>query len=289
MNLARKVNIQKQKTKKDLAKHLGISRSSLYYELKRPLADLKSKELIKKVMSDHPSYGHRRIALELKMNRKKILRVMRKFDLKPYRRRIKKPIKPEDIGKKPSIYLNLIKNIIPDKPNLVWVADFTYIKFQDKFIYLATIMDLFTREIAGFAISETHDHFMCLDALNMALRRTGITPKYHHSDQGSEYDSKDYIKKLNDNQIIISMSKKGSPWENSFQESFYSQFKLDLGYTSRFETLGELIEAIYMTIYYYNANRIHTSLKMSPNEFKKQFNQRIIKQKVNLFYTDNRV
>lgn len=277
------------RTKKELAKHLGVSRASLYYHPKREKLDLKTKVIIKEVMKDHPSYGHKRIALQLKMNRKKILRVMKKFDLKPYRRRIKKLTKPEDIGKEPSTYQNLIKDIIADKPNLIWVADFTYIEFQGIFIYLATIMDLFTREIVGFAISKTHDRFMCMEALDMALMRTKTNPKYHHSDQGNEYDSIDYIQVLNENHIMISMSKKASPWENGFQESFYSQFKLDLGHTSRFETMGELIEAIYMTIYEYNTTRIHTSLKMSPIQFREQFNKQIINKKINLIYADKSV
>lgn len=281
--------LEKQRTKKDLAKHLGISRSSLYYQPKQNSTDLKTKTLIKKVMSDHPSYGHRRIALELKMNRKKILRVMKKFGLKPYRRRTKKPVKPEDIGKEPTIYQNLIKDIAPARPNLIWAGDFTYIEFQDRYIYLATIIDLFTREIVGWAVSTTHDRFMCIDAFQMALTRTKAQPVYHHSDQGSEYDSADYISKLTENNILISMSKKASPWENGFQESFYSQFKLDLGHTSIFETLGELIEAIYLTIYQYNTTRIHTSLKMSPVQFREQFNQQIINKNINLIYADNRV
>ena len=276
------------RTKKDLAKHLGVSRASLYYKPKRALNDLKTKDLITKVMSEHKSYGHKRIAIELKMNRKKILRVMKKFDLKPYRRRIKRPTKPEDLGKAPAIYQNLIKNIIADRPNLIWAADFTYIKFMGKFIYLATIIDLFTREIIGFAISKNHDHFMCLDALNMAIIKTKTMPKYHHCDQGSEYDSKDYIGRLNENEIMISMSKKGSPWENGFQESFYSQFKLDLGYVNRFEDLGELIEAIYLAIYEYNTDRIHTSMKMSPAQFKDQFNKQM-NNNINLIYADKSV
>ena len=282
-------SLETPKTKKDLAKHLGISRSSLYYRPKRNLIDLQLKALIKKVMSDHPSYGHRRIALELKMNRKKILRVMKKFDLKPYRRRTKKPVKSEDIGKAPTIYQNLIKDIIPCMPNLIWAGDFTYIEFQNRYIYLATLIDLFTREIVGWAVSKTHDRFLCLEALEVAFMKTKSKPKYHHSDLGSEYDSVDYVGKLSENEIIISMSKKASPWENGFQESFYSQFKLDLGHTNRFEALGELIEAIYQTIYEYNTTRIHTSLKMSPIQFKIQFNQQIINKNINLIYADNRV
>jgi putative transposase len=264
-------NINKKSTKTEIAKSLGISRSSLYYKPKKPDKDLETKILIESVMAKHKSYGHKRIAIELQMNKKKILRVMKKFNLKPYRRRTKKPIKIKDINKQQTVYENLIKDIIPQEPNLIWAADFTYIPWQGNFIYLATIMDLFTREIIGFAISKTHDRFMCLKAFHMALIKTKSKPKYHHSDQGSEYDSIDYIQKLADNQIIISMSKKGSPWENGFQESFYSQFKFDLGRPDQCETLGELIEAIYLQINYYNTERIHTSLKTSPLNFRNQY------------------
>jgi len=264
-------DIKKKSTKTEIAKSLGVSRQSLYYQPKKPDQDLETKKLIEVVMAKHKSYGHKRIALELEMNKKKIRRVMKKFNLKPYRRRTKKFIKPEDVNKLPAIYENLIKEIIPQEPNLIWVADFTYISWQSRFIYLATIMDLFTREIVGFAVSQTHNRFMCLDALHMAFMRIKSKPAYHHSDQGSEYDSEDYIHKLINNQIIISMSQKGSPWENGFQESFYSQFKLDLGRPDQFETLGELVEAIYLQIAYYNTERIHTSLKTNPAKFREQY------------------
>lgn len=257
-------------TKIDLAKSLGVSRSSLYYQPIIPFKDKTVKKLILAVLAKHPSYGHKRIALELKMNKKKILRIMKKFDLKPYKRRIRKPIKKEDINKKPSIFKNEIINIIPIRPNEIWAADFTYIKFQSNFIYLATIMDLFTREILGWSVSIHHDKYLVLEALDMALTNNPA-PAYHHSDQGSEYDSFEYVSQLKENHIIISMSYKAHPWENGFQESFYSQFKLDLGRTDQFDILGELIETIHLQINYYNNQRIHTSLKTSPIKFRDQY------------------
>jgi len=270
-------DIAKKLTKTEIAKSLGVSRQSLYYKPKKPDKDLETKKIILSVMAKHKSYGHKRIAMELSMNKKKVRRIMKKFNLKPYRRRIKRFTKPDDINKAPTIYENLIKEIIPDRPNLIWVADFTYIPFQCKFIYLATIMDLFTREIIGFAVSLAHDRFMCLDALQMAFIKTKSKPKYHHDDQGSEYDSEDYLQKLIDNQIIISMSAKGHPWENGFQESFYSGFKLDFGQPDQYENLGELIEAIYLQINYYNTSRIHTSLKTNPVRFREQYQFKSLK------------
>lgn len=258
-------------TKTEIAKSLGVGRSSLYYQPKQPIKDKIIKKSIQEVLSIHPSYGHKRIALELKLNKKRILRIMKKFGLKPYRRRTKKPVKKDDIGKPITIYQNEIKNLVPLKPNIIWAADFTYMNFQSKFVYLATIMDLFTREIIGWSVSVKHEAVLIMGALEMALNKTKTTPVYHHSDQGSEYDSNKYVNRLKECKIIISMSKKAHPWENGFQESFYSEFKLELGWVNRFETLGELIEAIHLQINYYNTNRIHTSLKTSPIKFKNQY------------------
>lgn len=268
--------IKKKMTKTALAKSLGISRQALYYQHKKPAKDELVKKEIKKVLANHPAYGHKRIAMELKMNKKKIRRVMKLFNLKPYKRRIKHPFKPDDLNKSPTIYENEIKNICPVKPNVIWAGDFTYIKFKNLFIYLATIIDVFTREIIGWSISAKHDRFMVSETYKIAKTKTGAIPIYHHSDQGSEYDSCDYTNQLKEDKIIISMSEKGHPWENGFQESFYSHFKLDLGWTNQFETLPELIEAIHLQIHYYNTKRIHTKLKTQPQTFRVQYDIKML-------------
>jgi len=262
---------QTRLTKTEIAKKLGRSRGSFYYKKILPAKDLLLKESIKKVMSEHPAYGHKRIAMELKLNRKRILRVMKKFDLKPYRRRGRKPNKKDDQNKIPSIYPNIIKHFCPIRPNVVWVADFTYIDFQGMFIYLDTIEDRFTRQVVGYNIASRHTEELVCGAFENALMNVGKAPLYHHDDQGSEYDSNKYLGLLKREKVKISMSKKASPWENPHKESYYSGFKLDLGSTDQFETLGELINAIYQTIYYYNNKRIHTKLKMSPQKFTEQY------------------
>lgn len=269
MNLITSPTIQLTKT--ELAQLLGYSRSSLYYQPTRPIQDLIFKTKIELVLSNHPSYGHRRLALKLKVNKKRVRRIMRLFGIKPYRRRTQKLIKKGDLNKPPANYGNLIKYLCPIRPNVVWVTDFTYFYFQSRFMYLATVMDMFTREIIGFTISRNHDQVLVLNALNMAINDQNCWPFYHHSDQGSEYESTNYIRRLKEGNTKISMSQKSSPWENGFQESFYSGFKLDLGNFDQFETKGELIAAIYSTIYTYNTNRIHTSLKTTPNQFKEQY------------------
>lgn len=256
-------------TKTELAKKLGISRASLYYKHKRPAIDEEVRCQIESVLADNPAYGHKRIALSLKLNKKRILRVMKKFGIKPYKRRVKKPRKKDDEGKPMTKYQNLIKDIKSIKKGEVWVSDFTYLRFKEKFIYLATIMDLYTREVVGFNISRFHNSELVLGALEDVTRKNK-PPKYLHSDQGSEYDSQKYTSLAESLGIKISMSAKSSPWENAYQESFYSQFKVDLGKTDRFEELGELVEAISQAILYYNTKRIHTALKMPPEEFKRR-------------------
>lgn len=259
-------------TKTALARRLGISRGMLYYQHQRPVIDEDLRRQIEAVLSKHPAYGHKRIAIELKMNRKRVRRVMGKFGIKPYRRRVKIPQKKDDAGKAAvENELNIYKLLCPIAPDIVWVSDFTYIKYQGRFIYLATIMDMYTREIIGVAISRFHDKNLVLEAFWDAKARTGTHPVHLHSDQGSEYTSDDYKQYVKSKGILMSFADKGSPWQNGFQESFYQGFKLDLGEIARFETLGELIEAIYQTIHYYNHERIHTALKMSPVVFKQEF------------------
>lgn len=256
------------------ARTLGVSRASLYYQPKRPVKDQTLREYIKAVLADNPSYGHKRIALELQINKKRVRRVMKLFGIKPYRRRTRAPVKLEDQHKRDAPHHNFVKNLCPIRPHIVWATDFTYFWFLGRWIYLATVIDVYTRTMIGWHLSRSHDRFLVMAALTHALTTTQTTPDYHHSDQGSEYESEEYQAILNQNNIQISMSRKSSPWENSYQESFYSQFKVDLGHIDRFDSLGELTEAIHQQIHYYNTKRIHTSLKMSPAKFEAKYQTR---------------
>jgi len=244
-----------------LAKTLGVSRSLLYYQPKLKEKDWKLKQEMEKVLREFPSYGHKRLAIHLKINKKRALRVMKIFGIKPYRRRGKKWRKTK---KNPlTAYPNLLLTEFPRYLNHIWVSDFTYLPFKGQWIFLATVMDLFSREIVGFSVMTNHSTDLVANALLSAIHKHSIA-EIIHSDQGSEYLSKDYIFLVETLGIRLSMSEKGSPWENGYQESFYSQFKVDLGDPSRFETLGELVYEIYQTIYTYNNRRIHTALKMPP-------------------------
>jgi len=253
--------------KKELAKKLGIARSTLYYKSKMKDRDEKLKKEIMEVMEANRAYGYRRVAPALSKGEKRIRRIMRISGLKPKLCRRKWRGKKNDIGLPPAEYVNHLKNLRIIDPNIVWAADFTYIRYRDYFLYLATVIDVFSKDIVGFALSNRHNRFLVKAAALDAIKKRGRLPQYFHTDQGSEYQSEehtDYLKKLG---VVISMSKKGSPWENPYQESFYSNFKLELGNTNRFETEGQLIEAIYQQLYYYNNCRIQSSIKMPPRKF----------------------
>lgn len=260
-------------TKTALAREQGISLSSLYYHPVQPQKDWHLKNRIESVLRAHPSYGHRRIALELRVNKKRALRVMKLFGLAPYRRRGRKWKKSKDSG---HVYPNLLLQMdFPESPRVAWVSDFTRIPFHGKAVYLATLMDVFDRQIVGWSLLTTHSAQLIMTALIDALEKHG-RPQVSHSDQGSEYKGKVYTSFAESFGIHLSMSAKGSPWENGYQESFYSQLKVDLGDPNRFETVGELTAAIYLHIHYYNTSRIHTALKMPPTVYAERQQHRIL-------------
>lgn len=260
----------KAKTKAALAKELGISRASLYYKPKKPVSDEELKQKIIAVMDEHQAYGHRRIAWALGINKKAIIRVMHDNGLRPKIRRGWRPTKPEDNNKPETRVENVLKVICPIRSNVVWAGDFTYLWFVDRFWYVATVIDIYTREIVGWHIANHHTTNLIMDAFNDAVRRTKTAPRYFHSDQGSEYVSGAYESLLAEYGTVPSHSRKSSPWQNGFQESFYSQFKLELGNPNRFNHVGELIEAVHQQIAYYNNRRIHSAHKMPPIVFKQK-------------------
>lgn len=260
--------IRKQKlTKAALARQLGVSRSSLYYVSKQMPKDWALKCDVEKVMSEHPGYGSPRVALALRISRTRAMRVMRMFGMKAYRRRGRRYRKS---GVAKESYPNLLKANAPSKPHHIWVADFTYLPYQGKFLFVATVMDLFTREIVGMAVQSNHAVSLVLQALFSAVEHHA-RPVIFHSDNGREYGSKVFTRALRELGIFISRSAKSSPWENGYQESFYSQFKIDLGDPNRCKTVGELVYEVYRLIWDYNHTRIHSVLKMPPLLFAERY------------------
>ncbi len=243
------------------AQALGIERRNIYRENKQETKDKSLKEAIEGVWIKHPSYGHKRLALELKTGRNRILRLMHLYGMKPPRR---KSHFYTTRSTSHHTYTNLIKSLIPTKVNQLWCSDLSYIKFQGKFWYLATIVDIVTRQVVAAQMGKYHNSELVLMTIRQAIKSTNKAPQIFHSDQGTEFMAKvctDYLESLG---TQVSASDKASPWQNGYQESFFGKFKDEAGDLNRFETVGELIEAIYQQIHYYNYERIHTVLKMPP-------------------------
>lgn len=248
--------------------YLNIPRSSFYYRSILDGKDLVLKEKIEKVLENNPSYGHKRIALKLELNKKQILRVMKRFGIKPHRRR-RKPKKLKDLTQFES-FPNLLLSLFPIYRNHVWATDFTFVGWRGRWIYVCAVIDLFSREVVGLSIKTNHKATLVSEAILNALS-SNEAPVIVHSDQGSEYKSKLFRIILKDFAVMQSMSKKGSPWQNSYQESFYGNWKVDIGDINRFKSLGELTAEIYKSIYYYNHERIHTSLGTAPKKFAEKY------------------
>lgn len=231
------------------------------------MEDWHIKQKIETVLHEHPSYGHKRMALALQLNKKRIRRVMKLYGIQPYRRHRRPWKRLKTRGYE--IFPNLLLTTPLVKINQIWVTDFTYLFWKDRFIYLATVMDIWNREVVGACVLTNHSSALCVQALVSALM-DHPRPELLHSDQGSEYTAKVFQDFCVSAGIQISMSRRGSPWENGYQESFYDKFKIDLGDPNRFDDSGELVYEIYRTIHVYNTTRIHTVLKMSPREFAKK-------------------
>jgi transposase InsO family protein len=168
---------------------------------------------------------------------------------------------------------NVLKEdgIVAVYPNHVWACDFTYLWCLGRWYYLATVIDVFTREIVGWSVSIHHDAKLILDALYDVLSRQQ-TPRLLHFDRGSEYLSNQHLDLLDSLEITPSASALGSPWQNGFQERFYGSFKTELGSLKDITTEGELFERIALTLNYYNTRRIHTKLKTNPAQYRQNYN-----------------
>lgn len=264
--------IKTSKKKKLISEVMGLNRKNIYHQGKKMIEDLTVKAKIEETFKEHPAYGHRRLALELKMNKKKILRIMHKFKLKPPRLWYRKKFLTKANLTIKNQFTNLLKDLDLRKysPGQIWSSDLTYLKFEGKFMYLAVIKDIVGKEIVAFNLSDKHDSDLILKTLKEALLKTDKLPLIFHSDRGKEYLSQACVSLLEKMGIKISVSDPGSPWQNGWSESFFSIFKTESGDLNRFESLGELVEYVYGYLSYYNNDRIQLELKMSPVKFKQK-------------------
>ncbi len=258
--------MRQAKIKAVCAEALGINRKNIYREWKQPVRDNALKQQIEAVHRQHPAYGHRRVAIHLGINHKRAQRVMAKFNLRPPRRRVNRY---STVSTHHHTYRNLLPDLTVTQPHQVWCSDLSRIAYRGTVWYLATIEDLVTRQIMAKRIGKRHDSQLVLSSLHQAFA-TGVTPLVFHSDQGTEFMAQRCTDYLEDRGVRISVSDVASPWQNGYVESFFGRFKHELGDVNRFESVGEMIEAIYRHIHYYNHSRIHTALRMPPAVFAAQ-------------------
>jgi len=262
---------------------LGVSRCGFYkwqgQSRKEPVkGEIVVRNELQKVAVEFPAYGYRRITVELKnrgytVNHKRVLRLMREDNLLCVRKKFKPQTTDSDHNLRR--YPNLIKDLKITRLNQVWASDITYIRLPREFVYLAVVLDLFSRRCIGWTLDRSLYTELALSALTMALENRWhekMQVLIHHSDQGVQYASNEYIECLEAHGIRISMAAQGNPYDNAFVESFIRTLKYEEIYLNDYETFSDASENISSFIEdVYNKKRLHSSLGYrSPIDFEKE-------------------
>lgn len=234
------------------------------------------RDAIQKIALKMPAYGYRRVTAELRrqggtVNHKRVLRIMREDNLLCLRRR--KFVVTTDSNHKLPVYPNLARDLKVTGLNQLWVADLTYIRLQFEFVFLAVILDAFSRKVIGWALERTLEATLTIGALKMAIRCGRVEPGLvHHSDRGSQYADSGYTDLLKDHGVEISMSRRGNPYDNAKAESFMKTLKYEEVYRSEYRDLTDARNQIRRFIEdVYNQKRLHSALGYrSPVEFEKK-------------------
>jgi len=258
---------------------LSLPRSTWYRRQKQastPDPDIGLRDHIQRLALARSVYGYRRMTVELRragliLNHKRVLRIMREDNLLCLRKR--RFIKTTDSEHGFSNYPNLTTGLKVDGTDRLWVSDITYIRLQGEFVYLAVILDAYSRRVIGWELSRRIDTELTLAALQMALQKRTVRPGLiHHSDRGVQYAATEHVNKLKDNGIAISMSRKGNPYDNAQAESFMKTLKYEEVYLSDYTNLTQARQSIgHFLDQVYNRERLHSKLGyVPPEEFEAQ-------------------
>jgi putative transposase len=250
-----------------------VSRAG-FYRRQEPTAqerDLDLRDQIQKIALEFPCYGRRRIVAELKRrgwraNHKRVHRIMREDNLLCLRRR--KFVVTTNSNHPHPVYPNLAADMDITAVNQLWVADITYIRLETEFVYLAVILDAFSRRVVGWALDRTLEAVLVITALCRALQERRPAPGLvHHSDRGVQYACGDYTDLLKQHCITISMSRKGNPYDNAACESFMKTLKYEEVYRQEYRGMAEALASIGQFIdRTYNQKRLHSALGYRPPE-----------------------
>jgi putative transposase len=241
-----------------------------------PGPDMDLRDAIQCIALEWPSYGRPRITAELRrcgwmVNPKRVYRLLREDNLLCVRKR--KFVVTTDSNHGRKIYPNLAAGMVLTSVDRLWRADITYIRLRDEFVFLAVILDAFSRRVIGWALDRHMEDELTLTALRMAIERRGVPPGLvHHSDRGSQYASNDYTDLLRAGGIQISMSRKGNPWDNAACESFMKTLKYEEVLRNEYRDLAEARASIQEFLEkIYNQKRLHSALGyLPPAEFEAQ-------------------